>query len=107
MMKASNGYKQVGWNDSFPEIVQTWCYGDPVPEWLSDRAKVKFIDASGNITLDYRETSAGGIEVIDTSGQGSLAILGSRSDILCYGGGSRIFPLRPVQFELLYGPLSD
>ena len=37
-------YKQRGRNDKYPAKIEVWRIGEKVPEWLSDRAKVKFID---------------------------------------------------------------
>lgn len=94
-------YTQAGENKEYPESVLVWKVGDKVPEWLSDRAKVKFIDADGNITLETTDTTSGGLEIHDTSGTGSLVKLKKKTDLVCCGDG-RIFSLSPVQFGLLY-----
>ena len=40
---------QSGDNPDYPRKAIIWRYGvDPVPEWLSDRAKIKCIDNNGN-----------------------------------------------------------
>lgn len=95
-------YKQRGRNLKYPDTIETWRYGEKVPEWISDVCKVKFIDGSGNITLDYRETSSGGLEFISSAGNRVLFTLGSKEDYVCLGNDSRIIVLRPTQLELLY-----
>ena len=95
-------YIQSGHNDKYPRRIETWIFGQqPPPEWISDVCKVKFIDALGNISLEYRETSTGGLEIINASGDKVALKIPSRTDYVCYGDG-RIFTLRPIQLELLY-----
>lgn len=94
--------KQLGYNKKYPETVDTWKFGSTsVPEWLSDRAKVKFIDGEGNLTLDILETNTGGYEIKNTEGTGALLLVPGKDDFVCYGDG-KIFSLTPVQFKLLY-----
>lgn len=98
-------FKQSGHNDAFPEEIEIWKLGDPIPEWLSDRCKVSFLDGDGNITIETRETSSGGIDIINASGIGTLVELKSRRDYVCKERGnnnSRIFSLSEIQLNLLY-----
>ncbi len=101
-------YKQRGYNDTFPEEVTTWKYGDDVPEWLSDLAKVACIDSNTHrISLETRDTNTGGFEILESSGQRVLVRLESRTDILCKamsGDGKQItlFSMTPRQFDLIY-----
>ena len=56
-------YKQRGKNNKYPAKIEVWRIGEKVPEWLSDRAKVKFIDGEGNVTLDRRDRGDGSYEI--------------------------------------------
>jgi hypothetical protein len=94
-------YKQRGRNDKYPAKIEVWRIGDKVPEWLSDRAKVKFIDGEGNVTLDRRDRGDGSYEIIGASGVQTLVTVEERSGVVCFGDG-RIFSLRERQFEILY-----
>lgn len=95
-------YIQSGRNDKYPKRIETWRYGEqPIPEWITDICKVGFIDGSGNITLEYRETNTGGIEFISTEGVRTAFTLKNKNDFVCWGD-SRLFTLRPIQLELLY-----
>lgn len=94
---------QGGENEKYPKEVDIWTLQDPVPEWLSDAAKVKFVDGDGNLTLDFVETSNGGIDIIDSSGNERLVNLVSKKSIVCHSTSSgSIFSLTPIQFNLLY-----
>ena len=94
-------YKQRGENSKYPEEISIWRKGDPVPSWLSDRAKVKFLDGDGNITLERRNLADGGYELLDSSGLNVLVRTTGQGDYICYGE-NRIFVLTPRQFEILY-----
>ena len=96
-------YKQRGRNDKYPEVIETWKIGERVPVWLSDRAKVKFIDGNGDVTLDRRDRGDGSFEIIGASGVQILVTVSERSGVICFGGG-RIFSLRERQLEILYEP---
>ena len=96
-------YKQRGRNDKYPEVIETWKIGERVPVWLSDRAKVKFIDGNGDVTLDRRDRGDGSFEIIGASGVQILVTVSERSGVVCFGGG-RIFSLRERQLEILYEP---
>ena len=101
-------YKQRGQNDTCPGEVTTWKYGDDVPEWLSDIAKVASIDNNTHrISLETRETNTGGFEILDSSGQHVLVRLDSKTDILCRDISSEVkgitlFSMTPRQFDLIY-----
>ncbi len=96
-------YKQRGRNDKYPEMIETWKIGEKVPVWLSDRAKVKFIDGNGDVTLDRRDRGDGSFEIIGASGVQTLVTVSERSGVVCFGGG-RVFSLRERQLEILYEP---
>lgn len=100
-------YVQSGYNTKYPQEIETWRLGEIIPDWLSDRAKINFIDGEGNLTLDIHETSSGGYEIMNSGGTGTLILLRSKKDYICFGGEGgerRIFPLSQVQLELLYNP---
>lgn len=92
---------QSGYNDRYPLKIETWRLGEEIPDWLSDRAKINFIDGDGNLTLDIHETSSGGYEIINSGGTGTLILLKSKRDYVCMGDGV-IFPLSEIQLNLLY-----
>ena len=94
-------YQQRGENKSFPESVEVWSIGNPIPEWLSDNAKVSFIDGNGNITLDVLENNTGGYQIKTSAGSKTLVNVKKRADLVCYGD-NRVFSLSPKQFNLIY-----
>lgn len=95
-------YIQSGKNDIFPEIIEVWKFGEqPIPDWISDRCKVKFIDGLGNITLDYRETNIGGVEFISADSSKVAFSMKSKRDCVCWGD-RKLFILNETQLNLLY-----
>lgn len=94
-------YKQTGQNDAYPDTVDIWCLGWEVPEWLSDRARVKFIDGEGNKTIEVIEEPNGGFSIIDSGGSDRLVTTKTKTSIICFGD-SKIFALTGKQFEILY-----
>ena len=99
-------YEQRGYNSRFPVIIKdTWKIGELVPEWLSDRAKINYIDDNtGNVGLDLVETNNGGYIIRDSSGSSDLVHLISRDDLVCCDIMNNIFSLTKKQIELLYDP---
>lgn len=99
-------YRQKGQNSDFPNEIETWCWGETVPEWLSDIAKVAAIDSNtSKVQLEVIETNTGGFSLKDSSGQGTLITLLDKRDILCREAGkkgSRLFTLTALQLKLLY-----
>ena len=52
--------KQWGYNPDFPEIAETWKFGEKVPEWLSDQAKIAGFDSTGGLLLEtYTDKNTG------------------------------------------------
>ena len=98
---------QSGYNSKYPLKIETWKLGETIPDWLSDKAKVNFVDGDGNLTLDIHETSSGGIEIINSGGTGTLVLLKSKRDYVCRGEDNIIFPLSEIQLNLLYNPLKQ
>ena len=94
---------QRGENKNYPNQISTWRLGEKIPEWLSDQAKIKFIDGEGNLTLDWLETSTGGVEIQDSTGLNVLVRLKTKDSILCFSTDTnKIFSLTPIQYNLLY-----
>ena len=56
--------KQRGRNNKYPDEIWTWRLGEIVPEWLSDIAKVSYLEGQdGNIQLEIVSSSTGGYEL--------------------------------------------
>lgn len=98
---------QRGYNPKYPENIDTWKIGDKVPEWLSDRASVKFIDGEGNITLNINQINTGGFEIKNSGNQGILIKTDTPDSLICFSQGYGIFKLRPKQLNLLYKPQEE
>jgi len=91
-----------GENSKFPELIlDTWKLGNPVPTWISDICKVKFMDGEGNITLEKRDTNTGGYELLSADNSRVLIKVPEKSSLLCWDG-NKITVLREIQFKLLY-----
>ena len=75
-------YRQKGYNCLYPPKIETWRLGEKVPEWLSDRAAIEFIDGEGNITLKTRSLSGGGFEIIQAGGRETLCKVSKKEDYI-------------------------
>lgn len=96
-------YKQIGYNNKYPIIVETWKIGEKIPDWLSDVSKVSFIDGNGDVTLDWIKNDTGGVEIKDSTGINILIKTDKATDIICKDiNNSNIFHLSKEQFDLLY-----
>ena len=96
-------YKQLGRNDKFPEkISDTWTRGTPVPEWISDNAKITFIDGNGNIVIEIRDNTSGGYDIIRENGVDILVRTSTQDSIICLSPDNMIISLKKEQIELLY-----
>lgn len=109
----SNIYKQSGENNKYPRKIKTWTFGEEIPEWISDFAKIGFIDGEGNLTLEVIETNEGGFEILRSDGQGILVKVKNKKDPVCISLGEEyntsetiktIFSLTKHQLDLLYEP---
>ena len=100
-------HKRKGHNSAFPEKILTWKKGQKVPEWLSDKAKIVAINGiDGSVMLGTRNTSSGGIEILDSSGTRVLVRTSGVDDFVCINADNLIstpFVLTPIQLSLLYG----
>ena len=95
-------FKQRGYNSKYPDNIVTWRYGETVPEWLSDIAKVNAInDNTNKVNLFTRDTNTGGYEILDSSGTSVLVRTVKKSDFVCKSD-KIIFSLTEEQFNLLY-----
>ena len=96
--------KQKGYNSKFPRtLIETWRVGEEVPEWLSDKARVTFIDGNGKKTIERRDLTTGGYEIIAADGIGTLVSCKSREDYVCLSEDGYIFSLGLRKMEILYG----
>ena len=95
-------YIQKGDNPKYPKEIVTWRYGEKVPEWISDNAKITFIDGLGNVTLLKRDFTSGGYEIVGADGISILISTKTYNSYICYDGKSKIFSLTEKQFGLLY-----
>ena len=97
-------YIQDGFNSAYPYEIETWSIKNKkVPEWLSDRCRVKNYDLDGNIVLDIRRTYSGGLEFIRNDANSSLIITKGTDDYICFDNiRKNLFSLTPSQLELLY-----
>jgi hypothetical protein len=94
--------QQIGENKKYPQKALVWEYGMKVPEWLSDQAKVKFIDGEGNITLETQMSNIGSIGILDCSGKKTLVTLKDSGSVLIYEKSYGIMSLTKRQLNLLY-----
>ena len=95
-------YIQRGENPDWPHIIYgQWKIGEKIPEWLSDRAHVTIVTGDGIKNIETRETSSGGIEIIDSGKIGILATLRKKDWLIIYDGKS-VKSIGPEQFNILY-----
>ena len=98
-------YRQKGENNRYPKKIETWKFGEPIPEWLSDIAKVLYQDGgTGEIHLDTTPLNTGGYEIKDSGGTGVLIRVMHAEDLVCRNLIERasLFTLTPIQLSLLY-----
>ena len=102
-------WKQKGRNDRYPAIIESWTYGETVPDWLSDISRVNGMSLEGNPILDLQRTNEGGYTIKSSDGESIVAHTKTLNDHICLGknkdGHSYMFTLTPTQFDLLYGPV--
>lgn len=98
-----SNYKQLGFNSKYPYEVEVWSPNDKdIPEWMTDRCKVRNITLDGEIILDTRRTSSGNIEYIKIGTNSSLLIV-SPNDSICFDQiTGKLFSLTPDQLNILY-----
>ena len=101
-MQNCNMIHQKGYNPDYPVTAEIWKYGDPVPEWLSDRAEIKGLDDSGKPILETRRETTGEIEILESGKRDILVKLKTEDSILLFSETHPIMSLTPHQLELLY-----
>lgn len=95
--------KQWGHNPNFPEIAETWRFGEKVPEWLSDQAKIAGFDSTGGLLLEtYTDQGTGKIHIKDTYRPTDLIVLDSKDHFVIYGKGFPLKVLSPEQIDMIY-----
>ena len=92
--------KQRGRNEKYPFEIKTWKLGEPVPQWISDVARVKEIKEDGSVVIDVRKHTNGGFEIIGPENQ-ILIETKNDSDLVCFGSG-KFFVLTNKQLDLIY-----
>ena len=93
---------QTGDNPGYPKKAEVWKFGDPVPEWLSDRAQVKELSEKGEPVLETRRCTTGEIEIIEAGGRGVLVRVKNKDSIVLFSETHPLISLTPHQLELLY-----
>jgi len=100
-------YKQRGFNLDWPkEIIDTWTFGNPIPDWLSDRDHVTIMTGDGIKNIETRETSSGGYEIIDSGKIGVLLTLKKKNWFVIYDG-KIIKSISPEQLLILYKEIKE
>lgn len=95
-------YVQRGLNPDWPDIIiDMWKHGDPIPEWLSDRAHVTIITADGIKNIETRNNSTGGFEIVDSGKIGTLVSL-KKMDWLVLFDGKSVRSASPEQVDFIY-----
>ena len=61
-----------------------------------------FVDGNGSVTLESRETSTGGYELVSSTGNETVIKTMNSSDYICRGDNGKIFTLTHIQLDLLY-----
>lgn len=99
-------YKQRGQNSEYPNEIDTWKWGEDVPEWLSDISKIAAVDSvTSKVQLEILPTNTGGFSLRDSSGRDTLITVNSKKDYICREADikeSKLFVLSPLQLKLLY-----
>lgn len=100
-------YIQRGLNFEWPiEVLDTWTFGEVIPDWLSDRAYVTIMTGDGIKNIETRETSSGGFEIIDSGKQGVLVTLKKKDWFVIYDG-KIIKSISPEQLLILYKEIKE
>lgn len=117
----NNLWIQKGYNCLWPYEIETWRWGEPIPEWISDRAGIEWVDGEGNLTLKTRGLIGGGIEILKSGSSEALIRLKDLRELVYISPlhskkvklPSGISPtpiikepkvITPAQLELLYRP---
>lgn len=101
-MKHIYDIKQVGYNPDYPMEADIWTLSQPVPEWISDRAKISEVNESGEPIVLTRKKSSGGLDIFDSSGREVLVSLDTEDSYILYSKTHPLISLTPHQLDLLY-----
>lgn len=101
-MKQKYDVIQKGYNPDYPKEAYIWTQSQPIPEWLSDRAKVSGIDKNGTPILLMRPKTLGGYEIYDSSGDSVLVSLNTDDSWILFSSTHPLISVTPHQLELLY-----
>lgn len=93
---------QRGDNSDYPKKATIWKIGDPIPEWLSDRAKVSGMNSNGEPFLEMRNGKSGNIEIMDSGGRSVLVKLKDKNSYVLFSSTHPIISLTEHQLKLLY-----
>lgn len=95
--------KQSGENKNYPEICDAWKMGEPIPEWLSDSARVKEIKEDGTVVLSTSTTSSGGVMILGHQGPTDILVtLKSEESWIIHSKTHKLISLTDLQLRLLY-----
>lgn len=76
----------------------------PVPDWISDRAKISgFDEETGEPIVMVKERSSGGLDIMEASGKDILLTLKTKDSLVLYSKTHPLMSVTPHQMELLYG----
>ena len=101
-MKQKYDITQKGYNPDFPKEAYIWTPSQPIPEWISDRAKVTGFKENGEPILLIRQRTSGGLEILSTSGKEVLISLETSDSYVLFSSSHPLMSVTPHQLELLY-----
>jgi hypothetical protein len=93
--------KQWGYNPSYPIEAESWKFGEPVPGWLSDVARVLGFNSDGGIILETYKDASGKIHIKDTYRPIDIFVLPNEDAMIIYGEGKRLV-IDETKLDLLY-----
>ena len=98
--------EQRGYNNAFPLTIETWKWGDQLPDWLSDRCNISKILEDGTLVPTTNENSRGGYTIQMAGSTAALVSTTSKDDFVCFGVKEDktvvVFSLTPTKLNLLY-----
>lgn len=101
-MKQEYDVIQKGLNPDYPKEAYIWTPTQPIPEWLSDRAKVSGFKDTGEPILSTISKTSGGLDIIESSGRNVLVSLKTKDSWVLYSSSHPLMSVTPHQLELLY-----
>ena len=101
-MKHLYDITQRGLNPDYPKEAYIWTPTEPIPEWISDRAKIEGFKDTGEPLLSVRPRTSGGMDILDTTGKEALVTLETPDSFVLYSSTHPLMSVTPHQLELLY-----